>query len=136
MTEARIKSHDKCFSSIKTVSITLRSGGRDRMNSKMTACASFFTRGGMSPFTITFLKLYFLLINLISKTFIRAPDMCSHLDRMSSINISYGVSVNSVGGCRKLIFFSLTPRRNSSTTCIQNLACESREKEKKKTNVS
>lgn len=30
------------------------------MNSRMTACASCFTFGGMSPFTITFRRLYFL----------------------------------------------------------------------------
>ena len=30
---------------------TRRSGGLERMKSKMTACASFFTFGGMSPFT-------------------------------------------------------------------------------------
>lgn len=47
----------------------------------------------------------------------------SHLDLMSSISISYGVSAYSVGVWWKLIFFSLTPRRSSSTTCIQNLAC-------------
>lgn len=43
---------------------------------------------------------------------------------MSSIKISYGVSSYSVGEWWKLIFFSLTPRRSSSTTCIQNLACK------------
>lgn len=32
------------------------------MNSRMTACASCFTLGGMSPFTITFRRLYFLSI--------------------------------------------------------------------------
>lgn len=49
-------------------------------------------------------------------------EIHSHLDLMSSINISYGVIVYSVGVWWKLIFFSLTPRRSSSTTCIQNLA--------------
>lgn len=40
--------------------LTLRSGGRDLINSRITACASFFTRRGISPFTITLRRLYFL----------------------------------------------------------------------------
>lgn len=80
-----------------------RNGGRDRINSRITACASFFTFGGMSPSTITLRRLYFR-------------------DRMSSIRISYGVSSYSIGVREKLIFFSLTPRRSSSTTCIQKRA--------------
>lgn len=46
----------------KSCWLTFRSGGRDLMNSRITACASFFTLGGISPFTITLRKLYFLQI--------------------------------------------------------------------------
>lgn len=35
-------------------------GGRDLMNSKIMAWASFLTRGGISPFTITLRSWYFL----------------------------------------------------------------------------
>lgn len=55
---------------------------------------------------------------------LKLPTCCSYLDLMSSINISYGVNSYSVGEWWQLLFFSLTPRRSSSTTCIQNLACK------------
>lgn len=55
----------------------------------------------------------------------------TYLDLMSSIKISYGVSSNSDGEEVKFIFFSLTPRRSSSTTCIQNRACKLRKERKK-----
>lgn len=41
---------------------TFLSGGRDLMNSNIIAWASFFTRGGISPFTITLRSWYFLWI--------------------------------------------------------------------------
>lgn len=117
--------------------LTLRRGGRDLINSRMTAWASFFTFGGMSPFTITLRKLYFLwkinekveIAETITKElWHRCGAHCyAYLDLMSSIKISYGVSSYSVGGWWKLIFFSRTPRRSSSTTCIQNLACENQQ---------
>lgn len=66
------------FNGASFLSVALRSGGRDLINSRITACASFFTRGGISPFTITLRRLYFL-------------------DLMSSIKISYGVISYSVG---------------------------------------
>lgn len=50
---------------------------------------------------------------------------------MSSIRISYGVNSYSIGVREKLIFFSLTPRRSSSTTCIQKRACEKKNKQGK-----
>lgn len=43
-----------------TIEITFFNGGLDRINSNITACASFLTLGGISPFTITLRRLYFL----------------------------------------------------------------------------
>ena len=115
------------------------------MKSNISAWASFLTRGGISPFTITFRSWYFLarkgnkekILNVllaIMKSPINKPKfqarfakqtrnvVKTYLERISSIRISYGVSSYSIGVLEKLFFFSLTPRRSSSMTCTQKRA--------------
>lgn len=48
--------------SVKPRPHTFFNGGRDLMNSKIIAWASFLTRGGISPFTITLRNWYFLFV--------------------------------------------------------------------------
>lgn len=81
------------------------SGGRDRMNSNISSCASFLTFCNISPFTSTCFNLYLW-------------------QRISSSNISYGVSSNSVRwhNSSGFTFFNMTPFLNSLMSDIHNLA--------------
>merc|ERR1740128_41748 len=78
---------------VNFLSPTGLSGGLDLIKSRMMSWASFFTMGAMRPSTITLFNLYLL-------------------ERISSINISYGVSSYSIGVLVYSIFFSLRPLRS------------------------